>query len=70
MPSKTLNPPPSGVSLEAILARLPEGERDAIRARTGQLLLGSLLKQRLVKQRPVKQKLAERAVPPAVPPRK
>jgi hypothetical protein len=56
MTTKTLSrpqqPAPSqgGISLDAILARLPATERDAIRTRTAEMLLGSALKQKLAER--------------------
>jgi hypothetical protein len=52
MPTKTLNRPQpaassQGVSLESIIQRLPASERDAIRTRTAEMLLGSALKNKL-----------------------
>jgi hypothetical protein len=52
MPNKTLNRPKppaaeSSLSLESIIQRLPTTERDAIRTRTAEMLLGSALKQKL-----------------------
>jgi hypothetical protein len=53
MPTKTLNrsqpaaASQTGVTLESIIQRLPASERDAIRTRTAEMLLGSALKQKL-----------------------
>jgi hypothetical protein len=52
MANKTLNRPKSpaadsGLSLESIIQRLPASQRDAIRTRTAEMLLGSALKNKL-----------------------
>jgi hypothetical protein len=61
MSAKSLNgpvlgPPSAGLCLDDIVARLPRTERDAIRARTAELVLAHALKQKLAERATAKKK--------------